>query len=306
MQALSAHIWKQRSQFLKSTRDFFYARDFVETDTPCLIDHLCAEPYLDPYTVELENGKKAYLITSPEFGLKKVLSSGLDHIFEIAHAFRSYEKGELHRREFLMLEWYSRPSELEDMMNETESLVRHLAPQSPAQAFERIDLEDWFKQHYAHGLDKEDLLKSVNQLRGEDSSDWTLDDLFYRLFLPTEHELKNRQVFFYNYPAHQALYSKIKNNRARRFELYLNGVEVANCYEEETNSSILQSRIDEANILRKIQGKELAKTDEAFLKALEHNSLPLSGTALGLDRLFAYAQAQSSLQNICPYTQSRF
>ena len=107
MNELSPEILKLRYQFLSTVRSFFSTNGFVEIDTPILRDNPGMEPYLDPYIVSSpDSGREGFLITSPEYSLKQALSMGLENIFEIAHCFRSGEKGQLHTREFLMLEFY--------------------------------------------------------------------------------------------------------------------------------------------------------------------------------------------------------
>ena len=127
-------------------------------------------------------------------------------------------------------------------------------------------------------------------------------EIFFRLFLPTEHELEKMGiVILRDYPAQQCSYSRIKNGTAQRFEIYVNGVEIANAYLEETRPDVLLKQLQHEQNERKKMNKEPFEIDLEFVHALEDIQVPTCGIALGLDRLFALQQNQKSIGQVSPY-----
>ncbi|HLD34728.1 MAG TPA: amino acid--tRNA ligase-related protein, partial [Patescibacteria group bacterium] len=124
-----AEIYRQRAVIIHLIRDFFWSRDFVETDTPVAVKLPGQEPYLNPVPVELHDPRsesyRFYLQTSPEFAMKKLLAAGWPKIFQICKCFRDYEDfGGRHNTEFTMIEWYRAPGNLSEIMDDTENLFK--------------------------------------------------------------------------------------------------------------------------------------------------------------------------------------
>ncbi len=299
MRNLKPETWRARARFLRATREFFHERGYIELTTPCLADHANLEPYLDPYEVRTERGR-GFLITSPEHALKRALGQGLDRIFEIAHCFRGGERGNWHAREFLMLEWYARGMALEDMMEESESLVRQLLGR-PLRV-ERLAVADFFARELGHDFKRATL---EDRLRAEGVAgvrDWSYSDLFFKHFLRIENRLQGRDaILLHHYPAELAAYARTVGDRARRFEIYVSGVELANAYEEETRPELLMARCREMNQERQRSGRPAFEADPEFLNALGGIQDPLSGIALGLERLFALSLGLGGLEGATPF-----
>lgn len=294
------NVLKERSEFLKRTRSFFYERSYLEVDTPHLVPFPSSEPYIDSYEVQTENGP-AYLISSPECEMKKILALGARKIFEIAHAYRSYEQGEWHRREFLMLEWYHVGQELNGLMDECKNLLNILlGDQLP---IKKIAMSELFHEYYGCDLERLSLEKVHRKHSGFGKADeMSYDDLFFRLFLPLEKFLTSMGiVFLYDYPKELSAYAKVENGHAKRFEVYIKGIEIGNAYLEETRPDVLMKKMKYENTMREKMGKKSDCLNLEFIHALEHISEPISGIAMGLDRIFAIFLGEKDLGNSSPY-----
>lgn len=299
MNIISPETVKARALFFKSIRDFFENDDYIEVDTPQLVVHPSLEPFLDPYVVPIEGKGQGTLITSPEFSLKKVFSRELPKIFEISHCFRSEEPGPWHSSEFTMLEWYTLNQNLDQLIEQCQTLLKTYFPEAPCHVF---TLEDWFQKHLGHGLDPDDMRKTLIDRGLEGIEKMSASEIFFRLFLPTESQLESMGiVFLKGYPAEQSSYAKVEQGYAQRFEIYIHGVEVANAYLEETRPQILLKKLTEEQEERKQMGKDPFSIDLDFVQALSEFEQPICGIALGLDRLFALSQNQTSLEGTSPY-----
>jgi len=299
MNQLSSATWKERSHFFQTIRKFFLEQNYLEVDTPNLVKKPSLEPFLDPYTLKLEHEQMGVLITSPEFSLKKILSEECPKIFELSHCFRSEEPGPWHSSEFRMLEWYTLHQTLEQLIEQCLNLISPLFPNLSHQTF---TLEQWFQKHFHHGLDIHDMQTTLKQRDCQNIEGMDETEIFFRLFLPTEHELEKMGiVILRDYPAQQCSYSRIKNGTAQRFEIYVNGVEIANAYLEETRPDVLLKQLQHEQNERKKMNKEPFEIDLEFVHALEDIQVPTCGIALGLDRLFALQQNQKSIGQVSPY-----
>ncbi|MBF0197141.1 MAG: hypothetical protein HQL32_05505 [Planctomycetes bacterium] len=291
-----------RSKLLKQVRDFFYSRDFLEVNTPALVPLPSLEPHLIHYPVQIEDSEKAYLISSPEFSHKKILSTGAQRIFEIAHCFRADERGEWHSREFLMLEWYVRSFTLADLLKQCEDFLRELLPEE--NQYSLITMEEWFHRNYGHGYARCDLESSLVNKGVENVSSMNYDELFFRLFLPTESSLVNLGVVFLtHYPEELRSYAKVIDGKAARFEVYIHGVEVGNAYEEEKDPETLRGILENERSERRAMARDPLAIDEDFLGALSQIPEPISGIAMGLDRIMALVRGDHNLCSISPFPQ---
>ncbi|NDD90888.1 EF-P lysine aminoacylase GenX [bacterium] len=302
-----------RTQVESLVRKFFNTQDFLETRTPLLVACPGMETHIRPF--ELKTG--AYLPTSPEFALKRLLVGGLEKIFQITPTFRLEPKSSTHHPEFTMLEWYRAFAGMEEIMSDTEKLLETLAQEihgkpeinfqgrrfSVRTPWPRLSIRELFRDHA--GVD----LVACNtpaQLSAEckrlgltpetpEATSETWDDLYFRIWLNViEPKLPQDQaVFVYGYPPSQAALSVIETHSdgsrwARRFEAYLGGIELCNAFEELTDPAEQRARfIKDMELRAQIYGKEFPKTslDEDFLEALAEGLPPSGGNALGIDRL---------------------
>lgn len=302
---LDADILRQRSAFLQHVRQFFVNDAYLEVDTPHLVRHPSLEPFLDPYCVEVENGQQAVLITSPEFALKKLLSKTNPKIFEIAHAYRQDEPGPWHSSEFRMLEWYTLNQTLDQLILQCKDLLGLFFPDLP---FQTIELQDWFREHYGHGFERELMQQTLSQQGIQHVEQMDYQELFFRLFLPTESKFSEMGlVVLKNYPKELCAYAGIYQGYAQRFEFYIHGIEVANAYQEEKNSDRLTDLLKAEQRKRQTLGKKTFEIDFEFVNALKNFSEPVSGIAMGLDRVFALFIGKKELAHTSPfYNFSRY
>lgn len=302
MKKVSVNILKQRSDFFRKVRDFFYRHDFIEIDTPSLVEYASTEPHLDPYEVITENGCTEYLITSPEYAMKKVLGMGCEKVFELSHAWRSKEKGPWHTREFIMLEWYWVGAELDVLIQMSIEFIKECLGE--LKNVHILTVEEWFKKQYGCGCDTNDL-ESILKDKDVDCEGMSYEEKFFRCFLPTESHFKSMGlVVLKDYPEPLKAYSRVVDGKAKRFEMYLHGVEIANAFFEEKSPEALNKIIDTEMNERKELGKNPIGKDIEFVHCLEKIEKPISGIALGLDRLFALSLGYQGLELSCLYEQN--
>jgi lysyl-tRNA synthetase class 2 len=281
---LNIENWKQRQKLHCKVREFFLNRGLLEVDVPMLSAFGGTDPQLD-YFETLP--PVHYLATSPEFFMKRLLADGFGDIFSLTHAFRKGEIGAWHNSEFNIAEWYRIGFSAEDMQQEILDLVSEiiglnlpLKRTTWDQAFENVDMEKLKAEHKGWTL--------------EEIEDYAMTTII-EPYLGTE--------FIVDYPPKRAALAKIRKNSkgqevACRFELYVNGIELCNGYEELTDTKEQRKRFLEEAEKRKKMGKPIPKIDENFLAALEKGMPNCSGTALGLDRLYMLALGKNDIGDV--------
>lgn len=295
-----------RARILAAIRAFFDARGYVEMETPILVAHPGTEPYLEPFETELHTPtgerRRGFLITSPEYALKKLLAAGFPKIYQLGRCFRNGEDSAgRHNPEFTMLEWYRTGTDYFGIMDETEELFRHVAAKlgNPSAAnidkdWQRLTVRDAMKQYADVDLDaaledKKILLDKAAELGHKLPADAPWDDAFFAVFLnAVEPKLGlERPTFLYDYPLSMAALSRqsaLNAHYAERFELYVGGLELANAFSELTDADVQRKRLEEELELRRKLGKTDYGLDEEFLAALR--SMPAAGgISVGVDRL---------------------
>jgi lysyl-tRNA synthetase class 2 len=297
---LDPETLKQRSTFFQKVRQFFLDSDYLEVDTPHLVRHPSLEPFLDPYCIELEQKLHGVLITSPEFALKKILSRDSPKIFEIAHAYRKDEPGCWHTSEFRMLEWYTIDQTLDQLISQSKDLLKLFFPDLNAQT---IELQDWFEKNFGHGFEQERMQKTLIDQGVEQVKNMDFNELFFRLFLPTESKLNELGiVFLKGYPEELCAYATTQAGLAQRFEIYIEGTEVANAYLEEKDPERLQQLLETEQNQRLKLNKDTFEIDIEFVNALKDFTEPISGIAMGLDRVFALSIGKHELAHTSPFS----
>ncbi|MBL7715226.1 MAG: EF-P lysine aminoacylase GenX [Bdellovibrionales bacterium] len=301
---------KFRSQVESGIRNFFLRQDFLETRTPLLVPCPGMETHIRP----IATTTGAYLPTSPEFAMKRLLVGGLEKIFQICPAFRSEPKSTTHHPEFTMLEWYRAFSGYEDVMADVENLFEKLAmdlfgkPEIQFQGkrisvktpWPRLRVRDLFQEFVGIDLVQnskaEDLWKHCQRLNLKEArADESWDDLYFRIWMNCiEPRLPDEQaVFVTRYPASQSALAVIDQDSdgtswAKRFEVYAAGLELGNAFEELTNPIEQRKRFEKDMETRvKTYGPEFPSTpiDEGFIQALEEGMPPSAGIAMGVDRM---------------------
>lgn len=305
---------RKRAAIVAEVRKFFQKRGFLEVDTPSLVAVPGMEPYLDPLETEVIRADGAsgrgYLVTSPEYSLKKLLVAGLGDVFEISRSFRNREEfGGLHNPEFLMLEWYRSYASYLEVMDDAEALVRALAKSVGRKEvtfrgikvrldapFERMTVTEAMQKYAAldleANLDADSLRRTLRAKGYRPGDDERYEDLFFRVFLNEVEPClgRNMPTILRDYPASMAALAKRSERDPRfseRFELYIAGTEIANAFTELNDPKEQAARLEEEYALRKKLKKPLFGPDRDFLDALECGMPPAGGVALGLDRLVA-------------------
>ncbi len=303
---------KARAQLLSTIRSFFAAGDVLEVDTPTLSHHGVTDRYMRSMTADVgfsaENG---FLQTSPEYAMKRLLAAGYGSIYQICKAFRQDEVGNRHNPEFTMLEWYRLGFDHFQLMDEIFELVTEVL--GPKQ---RQDLT--YQQAFIDylGIDplsiKDDELEQFARSNlGSLPEDLERDDYLSLLFEDKiEPQLGQQGVvsFIYDYPASQAALARISEADSRvahRFELYIDGIELANGFYELADSAQQLERFEADNEWRSNNGLPDMTIDQRFIAALEHGLPECSGVALGLDRLLMIKLNTKDIQNVIAFPWDR-
>lgn len=281
-----------REKVIDTIRSFFKDQGFREVSTPILVPVPSIEPNLEVFETELRTsrGKKrrGFLIMSPEFSIKKLLAAGIGNCFEITKCFRNEEEvSTLHSPEFTMLEWYRINSDYTDIMNDFEQLFLRIVGSDKLKyqggdydlstPWPRISVAEAFKK-FAH----------KNVLKVSDGD-------FYKIFFnEIEPALakSHKPFFIYDYPISQASLSRPKRldpRFAERFEVFLAGIELGNCFSELIDAKAQKKRFEKEKILRQAQDKTDYPIDSDLIEALKSGLPEVSGIAVGVDRLIMLA-----------------
>lgn len=261
-----------RAQVLRQIREFFFAREVLEVQTAALASTSVTEPNIDSIPVP----GYGYLQTSPEYQMKRLLAAGAPSIYQLGPAFRHGEAGRLHNPEFTLLEWYRLGFDEVQLMAEVAQLVD--AVLGPGEFHTLTYTELLAVEPGSLDADQEDLLLLQR-----------LDELL---------EQGRRRVFITHYPANQAALARLHiqdPNFAARFELVVDGVELANGYHELADAQELRARFERDQAQRQAQGKAPMDIDELLLASLAAGLPNCAGVALGVDRLVMQALAASSV-----------
>lgn len=309
-----------RAQLLVRLRDFFAQRQVLEVETPILSSAAATDPQLESFATRYTGpgaaqGQRLYLHTSPEFFMKRLLAAGSGPIYQICKVFRNGEAGRLHNPEFTLLEWYRPGFDHHRLMDEVEALVRYaLAPWCALGAGERLTYREAFLRHAGldpHAADRSRLAAcaAAHDLHPPEATlsvDAWRDLLLTHLVEPQLGQ--NGPTFLYDYPASQAALARIRPDTpalAERFELYIEGVELANGYHELGDANAQRARFKADSTARRAAGQDEAPIDERLLAALAHGLPDCAGVALGVDRLLMLASGARSLEEVLAFPISR-
>jgi elongation factor P--(R)-beta-lysine ligase len=305
--ACDLETWKARLRLTSAVRDFFNSRGVLEVETPAMSRAEGTDPQLDYF--ETKGTPARYLMTSPEFHLKRLLSAGFGDVFEIAKAFRVDEIGARHNSEFSLVEWYRVGMPMEMLMMEVEDLCTQILGRevkakrtrwkdaflnyAGIDPFEKPG-EVWRKCCEAHGVPDVQCSEKFSQ------EDWW-DYLMVTVVEP--HLGSSGPEFLMDYPVSQAALAQTFTGDdgrvwARRFELYIETMELCNGYQELTDAAEQERRFGKDIELRAAMGKPLPAADKRFLAALRAGMPAASGVALGLDRLFMLALRKKNIRDV--------
>ena len=302
----SRETWIKRQALMAKVRDFFVRRNALEVETPVLSAYGGTDPQLDYFEIE---DPKRFMMTSPEFHMKRLLAANFGDIFQITKSFRKDEFGGHHNNEFSMVEWYRVGMPQEKLMDEVEDLVSEII--GTKLNARRTRWIDAFK-NYA-GVDPfcEKLSDFADACAARDvpvpvgSETLTREEWwdYMMVFLVEPALASNGPEFILDYPPSQAALAQTYTDPegrvwARRFELFVNQVELCNGYTELTDAEEQRRRFNADLEIRKGMNKPLPPLDERFLAALESGMPACSGVALGLDRLFMLALGKEEIADV--------
>jgi lysyl-tRNA synthetase class 2 len=281
-----------REKVIDTIRAFFKDQGFHEVFTPILVPVPSIEPNLEVFQTELRTSKglskRAFLISSPEYAHKKLLAAGVGNTFEITRSFRNEEEiSRLHSPEFTILEWYRVNADYLDIMDDFEDLFLKIVGKDELNyQGENYDLKKpWPRITFAEAFKK----YADKDLSGVSDED------FYKIFFnEVEPEIlkSKKPVFLYDYPISQASLARPKKEDpkyAERFEVFVAGVELGNCFSELIDAKIQKERFEKDKMLRQAQHKTDYPIDGELIEALESGLPPVSGIAVGVDRLIMLA-----------------
>jgi len=324
---ISKDVWLSRMDLIHKIRSFFVQRQVLEVETPLLSQAMGTDPHLDYFETRdfidgsKSSGKEFFLMTSPEFHMKRLLAAGFGDIWQFCKAFRCGESGHRHNPEFTMLEWYRVHWDWHQLMQEVQDLVQSIAQtrSTPAalliqQAWKKIT----WQEAYIHFVGINPLEASVSDF-AQKAIELNLPQL------PDSSSLSNWQDYFMtsliepqlgfdaptyltHYPATQAALAQLDSTDprfAKRFELYIHGIELCNGYQELIHAEEQKKRFVLDLQERKDLHKRLPPIDSLFLQALEAGMPPCSGVALGVDRLVMLLLDKENLEDVLLFPSQR-
>ncbi len=308
----SLHVLKQRAFLLQKIRHYFESQDVLEVETPILSSAGNTDIHIENFTSQAINRDfdKSYLRTSPEFPLKRLLCSGVGDVFEIAKVFRRGEISRTHNIEFTLLEWYRLGFNYQQLIEDVEALLYSLfnAFKVACETSQSLTFFQSFQSALAINIE-EISLEELNQVCIKNaysgsvlSKDEALDYLFATQIQPQLD--KNCLTFITHYPASQAALSQIDSDNPQyslRFEVFFQGHELGNGYQELTDGNELLQRFEEDNVQRK---DNTIGIDENLINAMNVGMPECSGIAVGIDRLLMVLMGIGEISEVLSFNAS--
>jgi lysyl-tRNA synthetase class 2 len=316
-----------RAALLRRLREFFDARGFLEVETPVLSADVVVDRHLDPFSTVLADdpcrpdvGRRLWLQTSPEFGMKRLLAAGGEAIYQVSRVFRNSERGRLHNPEFTLVEWYRRGDDMAAGMRLLSDVCDALLQRGPA---EQVSYREAFRRFAGVDPLTDSPLQEAARQRGlslasaHSAADRAKDrDMWLDLLLVELVQPKlgiAHPTILYDFPASQAALARVRREQvetkdvdiAERFELFVSGVELANGYHELLDAAELRRRASEANAQRAANGKPALPEESRLLAAMGRGLPACSGTALGFDRLVMVAAGASHIDEVIAFPIER-
>ncbi|OQM34173.1 elongation factor P--(R)-beta-lysine ligase [bacterium endosymbiont of Pedicinus badii] len=302
---------KKRSFIIQKIRKFFFERKVLEVETPILAENCSMDRNIIHFRTNLLNlyGKKKtmYLMSSPEFHMKRIIAQIKVSIFQICKSFRNQEIGKIHNPEFTMLEWYRVGYTIFDLMKEIKDLLKiffsffkekKISYRSVFLKYFQIDPFLVKKKKLVRIIKKYNLFHKIHEL----NKNSLLEIIFSFLIVPKIS--KDCFTFIYHFPSY--IFSLAKNNEknkniSERFELYFRGIELANGFFELQDYKEQYYRFLQENQNRKKEKLKIIKIDKKFLRSLKFGIPSCSGVALGLDRLIMIILKKKNIKKVISF-----
>ncbi|MBW5835772.1 elongation factor P--(R)-beta-lysine ligase [Yersinia enterocolitica] len=303
----------KRAAIMAEIRRFFADRGVLEVETPTMSQATVTDIHLVPFQTRFvgpgaADGLTLYMMTSPEYHMKRLLAVGSGSIYQLGRSFRNEEAGRHHNPEFTMLEWYRPHYDMYRLMDEVDDLLQQILD---CDSSERLSYQQAFLRH----LDIDPLSADKAQLREaaakldlsniadtEEDRDTLLQLLFTVGVEP--HIGRDKPAFVYHFPASQASLAVISTEDhrvAERFEVYFKGIELANGFHELTDGDEQLKRFEQDNRSREKRGLPQHPIDMNLIDALKHGLPDCSGVALGVDRLVMLALGAERLSDVIAF-----
>ena len=309
----SLQTLRERGALLAEVREFFRQRQVLEVDTPLLCPTTATDPHLQSMEVPgVFSGtvSRHFLQTSPEFAMKRLLAAGSGSIYQIGKAFRQDERSRRHNPEFTMLEWYRVGFDDRALMDEVAELVQQV---TGCAAPRRISYREVFRQQLGldpHTCEDRALRQAATERIAFDPEGFSRDDLLQLLLAQVIEPGLVAPCFVYDFPASMAALARVQNDPdgvavGKRFELFIQGMEIANGYHELTDPAEQRRRFEDDNRQRRSLGRPELPIDENLLAALAHGLPSCAGVALGLDRLLMVRLGLGDIRDVIAFPLER-
>ena len=297
-----------RARILRAIRAHFDDEGVLEVETPSLGSRTVTDPSIESLVARDRAGRAWHLQTSPEFAMKRLLAAGSGSIYQITRAFRDGERGRHHNLEFSILEWYRVGFDHHRLIDDVDALLDRILGPGPSR---RTTFRDAFSRHIgldpliASPADLHDACRShgfASRAAGA-ARDECLDWLLAAAVQPA---LGSGRVYLLDFPASQAALARLRADAApvaERFELYVDGIEIANGYHELRDAGELHRRMRRDQEARSATGRPVPEVDERLLAAHEAGLPACAGVAVGLDRLVMLAGGYRSLHEVLAFAQ---
>lgn len=307
----------KRAKIINEIRHFFADRGVLEVETPTMSQATVTDVHLRAFETQFTGpgaaqGITLYLMTSPEYHMKRLLAAGSGPIYQMGRSYRNEEAGRYHNPEFTMLEWYRPHYDMYRLINEVDDLLQQTLECESAESLS-------YQQAFLRYLDIDPLTAEKDKLREvaakldvsniadtEEDRDTLLQLLFMVGVEP--HIGLEKPTFIYHFPASQASLAEISSEDhrvAERFEVYYKGVELANGFRELTDAAEQRQRFERDNRKRASMGLPEQPIDENLLAALEHGFPECAGVALGIDRLIMLALGAERISDVIAFPVDR-
>lgn len=316
---MDLELLETRAVIIRGLRDFFHRRGYLEVDTPLLSPDLIPESCLEVFGTELipPSGKteSLYLVPSPEIWMKKLIARHRVNMFQICRCFRNGEqRGHLHSPEFTMLEYYTMDADYLDSLALTEELFRHFdglpVPRRLETPFLRITMEEAFARWAGFSLGEtaargaEAMEAEARRLGLDPPHGLGTAALYDLIFIhAVEPNLYGeRPAVLLDYPGFVSCLARDTGAGTKeRWELYVNGIELANCYSEETKAEKVRLFFEAEQAEKEKTARMPHKVDGEYWKIFAGNFPRCSGTAMGLDRLIMALTGKTSIDSVFPF-----
>ncbi len=309
-------VLRHRAHLLQRVRQYFIDQQVLEVETPILSAYATVDPAIESFRLDDGFASPRFLHTSPEFAMKRLLCAGFGDCYQVAKVFRKEELGRFHSGEFTLLEWYRIGQDHRELMIGVDRFVRDaISPVRSLKAtlnFSYIEALKEFADIDLIGVEVSALEAclihhkvAVPDVMGEEVTPWL--DLIMGAVVSSRLP-KDRPVFIYDYPVEQAALARIREGDlpvAERFELFIDGLELANGFHELADSEGQRLRFIKEQEKRSDQGLYHYPYDESLIQALDSGLPDCAGVALGIDRLLMVMLKAEHINEVLSFDQGR-